>query len=147
MAIWNWVQRFAWLADRFKPKGVECILIDETQIKIGDKEAWVWLAFEPYRKAFLGFHISFIRNSLSAWIFLKRLKRRYGFKPIYTDGGPWYPLACKWARLKHYRYSEEWQNLMERAIQALKDRTECFDDYFPCWHEEERGCKARHVWN
>ncbi|MEM2897297.1 MAG: DDE-type integrase/transposase/recombinase [Candidatus Bathyarchaeia archaeon] len=103
----------------FKPEGVECILIDEAQIKIGDKEAWVWLAFEPYRKAFLGFHISFTRNSLDAWIFLKRLRRRYGFKPIYTNGGSWYPLACKWARLRRYRYSKEWQNLMERAIQAL----------------------------
>ncbi|MEM2896893.1 MAG: DDE-type integrase/transposase/recombinase [Candidatus Bathyarchaeia archaeon] len=94
-AIWNWVQRLSSLADRFKPGGVECVLIDETQIKIGDKEAWVWLAFEPYRKAFLGFHISFTRNSLDAWIFLKRLRRRYGFKPIYTNGGPWYHLAWK----------------------------------------------------
>ncbi|MEM3522597.1 MAG: DDE-type integrase/transposase/recombinase [Candidatus Bathyarchaeia archaeon] len=105
MATWLWVQRFAWIADRFKPDSVECVLIDETQIKIGNKEAWVWLAFEPYRKAFLGFHISFTRNSLDAWLFLKRLKRKYGFKPIYKNGGPWYHLACKWARLKHYRYN------------------------------------------
>ncbi|MEM2896328.1 MAG: hypothetical protein QXG01_01940, partial [Candidatus Bathyarchaeia archaeon] len=35
---------------------------------------------------------------------------------------------------------------MERAIQALKDRTECFDDYFPCWREK-KSCKARHARN
>jgi uncharacterized Rmd1/YagE family protein len=25
-----------------------------------------------------------------------------------------------------------YKNIMERAIQYIKDRTECFDDYFPC---------------
>jgi hypothetical protein len=35
---------------------------------------------------------------------------------------------------------------MERAIQKLKDRTESFDDLFPC---RSRGlkCKLKHVWN
>ncbi|MEM3521810.1 MAG: hypothetical protein QW723_02315 [Candidatus Bathyarchaeia archaeon] len=36
MAIWLWVQRFAWIADRFKHDSIKCILIDETQIKIGN---------------------------------------------------------------------------------------------------------------
>ncbi|MEM3522016.1 MAG: hypothetical protein QXD78_03100 [Candidatus Bathyarchaeia archaeon] len=39
----------------FKPNSIECILIDETQIKIGKLKAWVWLVFEPYRRVFLGF--------------------------------------------------------------------------------------------
>ncbi|MEM3060875.1 MAG: hypothetical protein QW265_00510, partial [Candidatus Bathyarchaeia archaeon] len=25
-------------------------------------------------------------------------------------------------------------------------RTECFDDYSPCWREK-KNCKARHAWN
>jgi hypothetical protein len=29
-------------------------------------------------------------------------------------------------------------------MQHLKDRTECFDDYFPCRKE---GCDRAHVWN
>lgn len=33
---------------------------------------------------------------------------------------------------------------MERFIQHIKDRTECFDDHFPCRKE---GCDRRHVWN
>ncbi|MEM4304133.1 MAG: hypothetical protein QXQ70_09625 [Candidatus Caldarchaeum sp.] len=32
---------------------------------------------------------------------------------------------------------------MERAVQMLKDRTECFDDYFPC---SGKGCMLDHVW-
>ncbi|MEM4315266.1 MAG: hypothetical protein QXT66_02875 [Nitrososphaerota archaeon] len=32
---------------------------------------------------------------------------------------------------------------MERAIQTLKDRTESFDDHFPC---RKRECILEHVW-
>jgi len=107
-AIWLWIQKFANLANRVKVNRVSCILIDETQVQIGKDKAWVWLAFKPYKRAFLGFHISW--NSLSAWLFLRRLRRKYGFKPIYTNGGLWYPLACKWARLENHRYGDEWKN-------------------------------------
>ncbi|MEM2634996.1 MAG: hypothetical protein QW372_05980 [Nitrososphaerales archaeon] len=34
--------------------------------------------------------------------------------------------------------------VMERAIQYVKDRTESFDDYFPCIKKE---CKQEHVRN
>ncbi|MEM3754944.1 MAG: hypothetical protein QXE19_04580 [Candidatus Bathyarchaeia archaeon] len=40
MAIWLWVQRFAWIADRFKPNSIECILIDETEVQIGKLKEW-----------------------------------------------------------------------------------------------------------
>jgi len=33
---------------------------------------------------------------------------------------------------------------MERYIQVVKDRTECFDDYFPCMEED---CDCAHVNN
>ena len=36
------------------------------------------------------------------------------------------------------------ESLMERFVQYLKDRTECFDDHFPC---RKPGCNRRHVWN
>jgi hypothetical protein len=34
-------------------------------------------------------------------------------------------------RLGHRVYGSEIKNLMERFIQHIKDRTECFDDRFP----------------
>ena len=34
----------------------------------------------------------------------------------------------------------------ERTIQYVKDRTESFDDYFPC-RSERRRCKLEHILN
>jgi putative transposase len=34
--------------------------------------------------------------------------------------------------------------IIERAIQCFKDRTENFDDYYPCKH---LGCDVNHVYN
>jgi hypothetical protein len=36
--------------------------------------------------------------------------------------------------------------VMERQIEKLKDRTECFDDLFPCRSHGAR-CKLKHVFN
>ena len=40
-----------------------------------------------------------------------------------------YNYACKWLRLKHQVYATELKNIIERFIQKIKDRTECFDEY------------------
>ena len=60
--------------------------------------------------------------------------------------GRWYKDkdACKWLRLKHQVYSTELKNVMKRFIQRIKDRTECFDDHFPCRSE---SCNRQHVTN
>ena len=34
---------------------------------------------------------------------------------------------------------------LERTIQYIKDRTECFDDYFPC--PQKVNCNLEHVKN
>jgi hypothetical protein len=56
--------------------------------------------------------------------FLKTLVRLYGRPPVWTDS------ACKSLGLEHYRYRfGEWlHTVMERAIQSLKYRVECFDN-------------------
>jgi hypothetical protein len=41
-------------------------------------------------------------------------------------------------------YGTELKNLMEQFIQYLKDRTECFDDHFPC--QKKKDCDMQHVW-
>ena len=50
--------------------------------------------------------------------------------------------ACKWLRFKHQVYGTEPKNIMERFIQKIKDRTECFDDHFPCRSE---SCNRKRV--
>jgi hypothetical protein len=48
-------------------------------------------------------------------------------------------------RLKHYVYDTKLKNLIERLfVQQIKDRTECFDDHFPC---RKQNCNRQHVWN
>jgi len=76
------------MVDRFSidRRMVSSVLVDETLIQVGCFKLWLWVAFEPERRLFLGFHIGYQRNVWDAWIFLKRLRSRYGRKPIYTDG-------------------------------------------------------------
>jgi len=141
-AVWLWIQRFGCLASYFKVGRVDRIAIDETWLKVGCDVMWLWLAVEPYRRKILGFYLSRTRNILVAELFLARLKKRYGAKPVYTDGANWYPDACRSLGLSHEVYGDELRSLMERLIQTVKDRTECFDDYFPCRKEH---CRLDHI--
>jgi hypothetical protein len=43
-------------------------------------------------------------------------------------------------------YDSNGKNIMERAIQYIKDRTECFDDYFPC-NKDDCDNNKKHVIN
>ncbi|MFP3263799.1 MAG: hypothetical protein RXQ62_05135, partial [Nitrososphaeria archaeon] len=70
-------------------------------------------------------------NSIDAYLFIRRLVRRYGGVPIYTDGAGWCAGACRWAGAERAVYDRPPRNLMERMIQYIKDRTEAFDDLFP----------------
>jgi transposase-like protein len=90
----------------------------------------VWMTYEPFSRRILGLWLSWTRNSLQAEKFLKTLVRLYGRHPVWTDGAPWYSDACRSLGLEHYTYRfGEWlHTVMERAIQSLKDRVECFDN-------------------
>ncbi len=59
--------------------------------------------------------------------------------------GKWYPQACRFLKLNHHIHSFVYQDeksIIERTMQYIKDRTECFDDYFPC---RKKKCKLKHV--
>ncbi len=52
---------------------------------------------------------------------------------------------CQLLKLKHHIHflnTKNEKNIIERTIQYIKDRTECFDDYFPC---RKKKCKLKHV--
>ena len=63
--------------------------------------------------------------------FILNLVKRYMEHPVSTDGGTWYPQACR-LRLHHHFHSLYEKNIIERTVRYIKDRTEGFDDYFPC---------------
>ncbi|MFP3214759.1 MAG: hypothetical protein RXR18_06120 [Nitrososphaeria archaeon] len=59
VAIWKWIQKYSFVFDSDVDKQyVNSIFIDETEINVGGKKAWLWVAYEPQLKAFLTFHIS-----------------------------------------------------------------------------------------
>ncbi|MGD9535291.1 MAG: hypothetical protein AB7V56_16165 [Candidatus Nitrosocosmicus sp.] len=77
--------------------------------------------------------------------FLDGLIKIHGKHGVSTDGGGrWYPQACRFLKLKHHIHSSLEKSLIERTIQYVKDRTESFDDYFPC---RIKNCKLKHVSN
>lgn len=76
--------------------------------------------------------------------FIAGLVKVYGKHPVSTDGGTWYPQACRFLRLKHHLHSPFEKGIIERTIQYIKDRTESFDDYFQC---RIKNCKLEHIKN
>ena len=76
--------------------------------------------------------------------FLSDIVSVYGIYPVSTDGGTWYPTACKFLKLRHHLHSNLEKSLIERTMQYIKDRTECFDDYFPC---RIKNCNLKHIRN
>ena len=59
------------------------------------------------------------------------------------DGGTWYPEARTTLGLKHRLHSTFEKSIVERTIEYVKDRTESFDDYYPCIKKE---CNLLHVY-
>jgi putative transposase len=142
VSIWNWIQRY-------KPKRIfqarrtiSEFIIDETLIKAGSDYVWLWVAIEPMNKMILGIRLSIERSMLVAEQFIKSLIRRYGKHNISTDGGTWYPQACRFLNIEHHNHSSIEKSFIERTIQYIKDRTECFDDYFPY---TRINCKLEHI--
>ncbi|MBI2183481.1 MAG: IS6 family transposase [Thaumarchaeota archaeon] len=142
-AVWKWVQRYD--PHRiFDVRRVQASLVDETYMKVGPSGAWVWVAVEPVHRYILGVYLSRHQNILVAELFLKSLIKKYGRHMVYSDGGTWYPEACRTLGLEHRLHSDYSKSLMERANQYLKDRIEEFDDHYPC---VKRECDRAHVRN
>jgi putative transposase len=147
LEIDGFIQKYSDFADRFGTDRllVKEIFADETLLQIDGQNYWLWIAYEPNLNVCLMMHLSRERTIFVCYQFFKQLRNRYGKKPVFTDGARWYNDACKWLRLPHQVYGTELKNIMERFIQHIKDRTECFDDHFPCRNKE--NCDRQHVWN
>ena len=130
-----------------KRKRVSAFIIDETVIQIGNQNFWLWLYIEPVHRSVLGIHISEEINMFIAENFLRSLVEKYGRHTVYTDGVTRFPQACNFYILKHHLHSSLEKSLIERIIQYFKDRTESFDDYYPCIINQNRNCDLSHVYN
>jgi putative transposase len=141
VSIWNWLQKYQPKKYRKNKKIIEFI-VDETAIKAGSELIWLWVVIEPNDKEILAVDISKERNMFVAERFLSHVLDKYGKHQVSSDGGTWYPQACKFLNLYHHLHSSFEKSIIERTVQYIKDRTENFDDYFPC---KKNKCKLNHI--
>ena len=141
-AIRDWIQKYNPKRLFYRKTKILEFILDETQIKVGSELIWLWVVIEPESKEVLRLNISKERNMFVAERFLSSVIKEYGEHPVSTDGGTWYPQACQFLKLNHHIHSSYEKSIIERTVQYIKDRTECFDDYFPC---RKKNCKLKHV--
>jgi putative transposase len=78
--------------------------------------------------------------------FLSNVIKQYGknirFLPVAVLGI--YPQARQFLKLNHHHIHSSYEkSIIERMMQYIKGRTECFDDYFPCRKKEKLQAEAR----
>jgi putative transposase len=144
VSIWKWIKKYKPKKVSSKRKKSNEFIIDETQIKVGSQYIWLWVAIEPKHRQILQIDLSSERTMLVAERFIASLINKFGKCPVSTDGGTWYPQACQFLDVEHHIHSSFEKSIIERTIQYIKDRTEGFDDYFPCG---KKKCKLKHVIN
>jgi len=145
VSIWNWIQKYKPHKISAKRTKTSEFIVDETAaIKAGSELFWLWVAIEPENRQILALSITKERNMFVAERFLSDLVKIHGNHPVSTDGGTWYPQACGFLKVDHHIHSPFEKSIIERTMQYIKDRTESFDDYFPC---KIKNCKLKHVLN
>jgi putative transposase len=101
---------------------------------------WLWVAIIKSKdKEILGMSISKERNMfVVAERFMSKVVEEDGRHSVSTDGGTWYPQACKFLKLKHHIHLHT-RKALSKEQSNIKDRiSEEFDDHFPC---RKQKCK------
>ncbi|HXT83233.1 MAG TPA: DDE-type integrase/transposase/recombinase [Verrucomicrobiae bacterium] len=80
-------------------------IIDETTIKEGSELIWLWVIIEPKYKEILAVDTSKERNMFVAERFLSQAVNKYGLHSVSSDGGNWYPQACRFLKINHHIHS------------------------------------------
>ena len=66
--------------------------------------------------------------------------------PTYSDGETWYPETYISLGLEHRLHLSYEKSIVERTTEYLKDRTEAFDDYYPCMRDGLCNLGHVHKW-
>ena len=105
VSIWKWIQKYRpW--KHLKKKKIKEYIIDETAIKAGSELIWLWVIIEPTYKEILSFDISKEAKYVCCTKrFLSQVINKYGLHPVSSDGGTWYPQACRFLKLNHHLHS------------------------------------------
>ena len=108
------------------------IAIDETKVKLENKQIYVWNAIDIDRGVILAVHVSTTRTSFDALYFLKKILELCENKPlIIVDKGPWngWALQRLGLRYKHETFGE--RNAIEGWYSLFKARVKRFWKRFP----------------
>ena len=137
VSIWKWIQKYKPQKISSKRKKINEFIIDETQLKVGSRYIWLWVAIEPKHKQILQVDISFERTMLVAERFIASLINTYGKHPVSTDGGTWYPQACRFLKLKHHLHSSL-EKSIDRKNNPIYQRIE-LNALTTIFHAKERN--------
>jgi hypothetical protein len=76
--------------------------------------------------------------------FISSIVKIHRNHPVSIDGGTSYSQTCGFLILDYHIHSPLEKSLIERKMQYINDRTECFDDYYLYWL---KNCKLKHMRN
>ena len=108
------------------------IAIDETKIKLENKQIFVWAAIDVDSKECLAIWASDGRSSFHAYVFLREVLRYCENKPeIVVDRGFWYLWALQRLGLNYRHETFGERNVVEGFFSRFKDRTKRFWNRFP----------------
>ena len=131
-SIWRWLHRFGSLLEAFHVGRAKMAVVDERPVNVKGVEAWIWMALEPKSRRLLALELSWTRNSLTAYLFLKHLRDAHGVRVIIADGAQWYVQPCIDLGLRLQVQRGGFHSLVERLSKEVKRRLKDFDLYFPC---------------
>jgi putative transposase len=93
-------------------------------------------AIELNNKSILDVYISVERNMFVVEKFLNSLVKDYGKHTLPTDGGTWYPYACRLLKVKHHLHSTLRKALSKEQSNTLRTERNALMITF---HVEERS--------
>ena len=132
ISIWNWIQKYKPQRISYSRRKITEYIVDEAIIKVGAEYIWLWVAIEPKDRENFSISTSKERYMFVAERFIAGLVKIHGRHPVCTDGETWY-LAYRFLKPRHHLHHSPFEkSIVERIMQHIKYRIECFDDYFPC---------------
>ena len=123
------------------------VAVDETKVKIENKQIYVWNAIDVDRRTILAVHVSTTRTSLDALYFLRKVLETCDNTPlILVDRGPWYNWALQRLGLPYEHETFGERNAIEGWYSLFKARVKRFWKRFPYHSSLESVKKWSMAW-
>ncbi len=71
-------------------------------LKVGLALIWIWVVIQAENREILALNKSKERNMFVAERFISDLIKNHGKYLVSTDGGTWYPQACRFLKVDHH---------------------------------------------